>query len=98
MTTREELLRAIEQLPDDLVEQVLNFLLFKRSQLAQTQTEAAQPTAEVSEEELVKANLAFLEFAQELVADLPPEVLEQLPRDGATNHDHYLYGAPKREE
>jgi predicted DNA-binding antitoxin AbrB/MazE fold protein len=29
---------------------------------------------------------------------LPPEVLDSLPDDGATQHDHYLYGTPKRPE
>jgi hypothetical protein len=27
---------------------------------------------------------------------LPDEVFEHLPEDGASEHDHYLYGAPKR--
>ena len=27
---------------------------------------------------------------------LPPEVLEKLPADGASQHDHYIYGTPKR--
>lgn len=26
----------------------------------------------------------------------PPETFEGLPTDGAINHDHYLYGAPKK--
>jgi antitoxin component of MazEF toxin-antitoxin module len=29
---------------------------------------------------------------------LPPEVLDQFPTDGASQHDHYLYGTPKRPE
>jgi antitoxin component of MazEF toxin-antitoxin module len=29
---------------------------------------------------------------------LPPEVQDQLPTDGAAQHDHYLYGTPKRPE
>jgi bifunctional DNA-binding transcriptional regulator/antitoxin component of YhaV-PrlF toxin-antitoxin module len=29
---------------------------------------------------------------------LPPEVLEQFPPDGASQHDHYIYGTPKRPE
>ena len=36
------------------------------------------------------------EVAAEIMADLPPEVLEQLPVDGAEQHDHYIYGTPKR--
>jgi hypothetical protein len=27
---------------------------------------------------------------------LPDDVFERLPEDGASEHDHYLYGAPKR--
>ena len=27
---------------------------------------------------------------------LPDEAFEQLPTDGASEHDHYLYGAPKK--
>jgi predicted DNA-binding antitoxin AbrB/MazE fold protein len=33
-----------------------------------------------------------------LARDLPPEVLDAWPTDGASQHDHYLYGAPKRPE
>ena len=29
--------------------------------------------------------------------DLPDEMLAELPTDGAENHDHYLYGWPKKE-
>lgn len=29
---------------------------------------------------------------------LPPEVIDSWPTDGASQHDHYLYGTPKRPE
>ena len=29
---------------------------------------------------------------------LPPETFENLPTDGATDHDHYLYGHSKRNQ
>lgn len=29
---------------------------------------------------------------------LPDEVFEHLPVDGASEHDHYLYGSPRRQE
>jgi hypothetical protein len=32
----------------------------------------------------------------ELAAQIPEEVWEQVPIDGAVQHDHYLYGVPKR--
>lgn len=32
----------------------------------------------------------------ENMQDVPPEEFAKLPRDGASEHDHYLYGHPKR--
>jgi antitoxin component of MazEF toxin-antitoxin module len=32
----------------------------------------------------------------DLVKDIPPEELDKLPTDGASQHDHYIYGTPKR--
>jgi hypothetical protein len=102
MTIKEQLIQEIEQVPDSLLEEVLNFLLFVKTRLAQrTSKVAPSPLPEsnvVSEEAIAQSNLSFLSFVESLVADIPPEVLEKLPRDGAVNHDHYLYGSPKREE
>lgn len=36
------------------------------------------------------------EVAASLTQDIPVEVLHKLPADGATEHDHYLYGTPKQ--
>ncbi len=33
---------------------------------------------------------------REIMQDMPEEVWEQMPRDGAEQHDHYLYGSPKK--
>jgi hypothetical protein len=30
--------------------------------------------------------------------DVPPEIMAAMPTDGASQHDHYIYGWPKREE
>ena len=30
--------------------------------------------------------------------DVPPEIMATMPTDGASQHDHYIYGWPKREE
>ncbi len=29
--------------------------------------------------------------------EVPPEIMATLPTDGASQHDHYIYGWPKRE-
>ena len=36
------------------------------------------------------------EVFEELANQIPPEELDKIPHDGSVNHDHYLYGAPKR--
>jgi len=34
----------------------------------------------------------------ENMRDVPPEIMATMPRDGASQHDHYIYGWPKKEE
>lgn len=36
------------------------------------------------------------EVAREIFADVPDEEWAKLPVDGAEQHDHYIYGTPKR--
>lgn len=38
------------------------------------------------------------EIISERMKSLPPDVLDCLPHDAASEHDHYLYGAPKRSQ
>lgn len=37
------------------------------------------------------------QIAEEIAAQVPPEEWEKVPRDGAENLHHYLYGAPKKD-
>jgi hypothetical protein len=36
------------------------------------------------------------EIAQEITQDMTEAEIRQLPSDGAEQHDHYIYGTPKR--
>ncbi len=36
------------------------------------------------------------EVLKEISSEIPGEEWDKLPTDGSVNHDHYLYGAPKR--
>jgi hypothetical protein len=36
------------------------------------------------------------EIIEEIANDAPPGTWDDVPTDGAVNHDHYLYGAPKQ--
>jgi hypothetical protein len=38
------------------------------------------------------------EVITERMSAVPSEVFDRLPTDGASEHDHYLYGSPKRNE
>src|SRR5438094_8343161 len=38
------------------------------------------------------------QVAAEIMRDVPDEELQRLPTDLAENLDHYLYGAPKKQE
>ncbi len=42
--------------------------------------------------------LELLELMRESTKDIPLEEFEKLPKDGAHQHDHYLYGTPKRHD
>jgi hypothetical protein len=35
---------------------------------------------------------------REIWADIPDDVRLKLPEDGASQHDHYVYGVPKRKQ
>lgn len=80
MTPRELLIQEIEKGPDALVEEMLIFL-----RLAKTQTRVNQEPKQ-----------SFSDFIEELVSDIPQQVIDVLPKDGAVEHDHYIYGMPKR--
>ena len=47
-------------------------------------------------ESLVPPNRSYLDIVKEIHENIPAEDLAKLPTDGAENHDHYLYGAPKK--
>jgi hypothetical protein len=32
----------------------------------------------------------------ENMQDVPPEIMASMPNDGASQHDHYIYGWPKK--
>ncbi len=34
---------------------------------------------------------------RENMQDVPPEVMAGMPKDGASQHDHYIYGWPKKD-
>lgn len=80
----------IEQVPDSLVEEILDFCLFFKQRQQAKLTDRATET---------KTNgiLDLLERVKEIQAQVPIEEWDKLPHDGSINHDRYLYGSPKVE-
>ena len=75
------------------MQEVLDFLLFIKVRLQhkirEDQTADSQQSPSLP---------PFLQFVEEISAQVPPEEWEKLPKDLSKNIDHYLYGAPKDEE
>ena len=67
--------------------------------------EKQQQVLSVVEEMLLEKEIAqerlpgrpLWEIAEEISAQVALEEWEKLPADGAEQHDHYLYGSPKRD-
>ena len=51
---------------------------------------------ENGEDKSIKPKKKIWEEIEEIMKDIPKEAWEGMPTDGSLNHDHYLYGAPKR--
>jgi len=65
-------------------------LLLERLNREQAQPAAARPP------EAAQAQKPIWEEILEATADIPDEVWDKLPTDLAEQHDHYIYGTPKR--
>jgi hypothetical protein len=89
MSDKEQLINELDQAPDFLVREVLNFLLFIKTR-----------TNEISKQESIQkakeSNIPdFLSFIDQVNSETPTET--NIPKDLAKNLDHYLYGTPKEQ-
>lgn len=72
------------QTPDEVIRKALDALDAKEQQEAFLPAKKKRPT------------LPVWQRFQNAVRSIPEEELVTLPSDGASEHDHYLYGVPKR--
>jgi len=75
MRTKELIIQEIQQIPEIELTQILNFVRAIKEKTNSKPTEY-KPIWEV---------------ADDIIKDIPEEVLETLPSDGAEKHDYYLY-------
>ena len=92
MPDREQLIHELNQTPDVLVREILNFLLFIRSRANQTYVQESSQNLEIEEAKIP----VFLSFIDQVNSETLVEDNAQLPKDFAKNLDHYLYGSAKK--
>jgi Arc/MetJ-type ribon-helix-helix transcriptional regulator len=73
--------------PDDAIAEAWREFIDRR------QAQASPPSTRPAE---VQADKPIWEKFQEISARVPAEVWESLPTDLSEQHDHYIYGTPKR--
>ncbi|MHC5749710.1 MAG: hypothetical protein ACYTXF_03495 [Nostoc sp.] len=101
MTAKEQLLREIEQAPEELIEAILYILQSVKAQPRfqgsnQDSIQEADSTQVIAspvqaDNSLLNLFNEFEQFAQ----SIPPEELVNLHTDSAEQHDQYLYGTPQ---
>jgi len=76
------ILEKIQLLPDEKQQEVLTLVdALLRQEHERSLRESSRPIWEIIEE---------------ISAQAPPGTWDSVPTDGSVNHDHYLYGAPKK--
>lgn len=99
MNTKQKLIQEIEQISDVIIEEVLNFLLFTKSRYQEKASEnKSRIDIKESSQQNNQSNRPIWELFAETAENIPDTIVDKLPSDGAEQHDHYLYGTPKREE
>ncbi|MCU1264787.1 MAG: hypothetical protein JWM21_1105 [Acidobacteria bacterium] len=78
----QSILKKLQALPDGKQQEVLALV------------ESLLDQEQLTEPELTRRPIG--EIFDELSSQIPFEEWAELPRDGAEQHDHYLYGSPKR--
>ncbi|AGA24818.1 ribbon-helix-helix domain-containing protein [Singulisphaera acidiphila] len=75
---------------DDAIAEAVRLLL------RQGEHNALRPETAGTGEQNAQAHKPIWEEIAEITADVPDEEWNKLPADGAEQHDHYIYGTPKR--
>ena len=90
MKVKEQLIQEIEQSPDFIAAEVLNFLLFLKFRINEKNSGDKK---ESSQENYNSEN--FLDFIDKISSEIPLEEWEKIPSDLSKNLDSYLYGLPR---
>ncbi len=90
-TIEQQVIETIRVLPEEKQREVLEYA----KQISENGAAENTSNAESPEK---PPKRKFLQEIEKIMGELPREAFEGYPTDGSLNHDHYLYGAPKREQ
>ena len=85
-------------IPDQQAAALKAYALARGLTVEQCVVQLVEQAAPFEQEPVRDPKRPIWEVIAERARALPPEVLERLPEDGASQHDHYIYGLPKREQ
>lgn len=71
-------------------------LITKSGQLTHISTIEKLTASPIEESLPEQTNRPIWEVIHEIMSDLPPEELATIPTDLSEEHDHYIYGLPKK--
>lgn len=82
MSAKEQLLAELEDAPETMVAEILDFCIFLKQR---RQTQAQEP---ISSSLQTNGILELLKQVEAIQAQVSPEEWNNLPHDGSINHDH----------
>ncbi len=94
-TTIDRILALLQQLDPAQQQLVLEFVEFLVQKYTKQPT--IEPQLEAQPTEPQETEPSIWEKLRNIMADVPDEEWAKVPTDGSYQHDHYLYGTPKRE-
>jgi len=95
MNTKEELIEEIEQTPDYLLQEVLNFLRITKISY---NLDILTSPENIQDNNIDHKCSDIWEIAEKISQQIPDEEWRKIPTDLSKNLDHYLYGTSKIKE
>ena len=82
----------------ELIQQAETLPLEEQLQLLSHFQKKLKEASQIAEPEAETTGQSLLNLFDSLIAGMTEEAIAQLPTDGAEQHDHYIYGIPKRQQ
>jgi hypothetical protein len=89
---------TVIELPDDQAEALKARAAAEGLTLGEWLAELAGTETILPENDPERPLLSAANIVLNRMRNVPPEIMAAMPKDGASEHDHYIYGWPKKNE